>query len=105
MSYTLEQVREAIDYFDDSTELVFFDEIMWCSAKPIFLPLLGESAVFVEREGGTEGDGDYMHVVFQIGDQFFMKEGYHNSWDSDEWDGDFTEVKPVEVTVTKYVSV
>jgi len=109
MTYTVEQVEEAIRAWEEAGDedgygygTDFFDDIMWSPSDPIFLPILGEKAIHVEREGGSEGDGDHMHVVFRIGDQFFMKEGYHNSWDSNEWDGDFNEVKPVEVTVTQY---
>lgn len=41
-------------------------------------------------------------MILQIGDRFFKKVGYYNSWDSSNWDGSLTEVRPREKTVTVY---
>lgn len=109
MTYTVAQVEDAIRQYERGAEESysydgdFYENIMW-NRDPIRLDVLGEEAVMVEREGGSEGDGDYMHVVFKVGDQLFMKEGYYNSWDSNDWDGSLEEVEPYEVTVTKYRS-
>lgn len=108
--YTVEQVKSAVRAYERGAEESysyygdFYEHLMW-NSDPIFLSELGEEAVMVEKEGGNEGDGDYMHVVFKIGDQLFMKTGFYNSWDDNEWDGDLDEVEPYEEMVTKYRTV
>jgi hypothetical protein len=48
-------------------------------------------------------DGQEQRVmILQIGERFFKKVGYYDSWDSSNWDGDLTEVRPREKTVTVY---
>lgn len=69
------------------------------------LPEIGVTAYCVSREGGYEGGGDYMDVVFKVGDQLFRKQGTHNSWDSSYWDGTLEEVESYQETVTKYRSI
>jgi hypothetical protein len=101
MTYTIGQVESAIDAFDEGDSDYFYEEIQW-TREPIFLPELGEEAVKVDSTGGSEGEGDYMDVVFKIGDQLFRKTGFYNSWDSNDWDGSLEEVEPYEVMVTKY---
>lgn len=113
--YTVEQVRDAIRQWaavgDDGwpqDEGDFYDEIMWASADRAYrLDALGEDAFFVAREGGTEGDGDHMEVVFKVGDQLFRKTGYYNSWDSNDWETGYNldEVEAYEKTVTAYRSI
>lgn len=60
----------------------------------------------VETSGG-EGQGDHQHIVFKTTDvlndvQYWKKEGYYNSYDGGEWDGDFGQVTPIERVVTFY---
>lgn len=55
----------------------------------------------VTRFGG-EGQGDEAWFVLGIGDQMFRKDGWYISHEGTTWDGDFTEVKPVERPVTFY---
>lgn len=42
------------------------------------------------------------HLMFQIGDRIFRKEGLWVSHDGQYWDGPFTEVKPVQKVITDY---
>jgi hypothetical protein len=110
MTYTVEQVRDAIQQWAAgqgswADEETFYEEIMWASKDTGFiLDALGADAFHVAREGGSEGEGDHMEVVFRIGDQLFRKTGYYNSWDSNDWEPGYylDEVEPYEVTVTRY---
>lgn len=57
----------------------------------------------VEQKGGV-GQGEYCHIILMIqtGEKFrhFKKVGCHVSHDGTYWDGDFTEVQPVQKTIT-----
>ena len=65
----------------------------------------------VESFGG-EGEGERRWLVFKVtpkngvvddaAPRYFKKEGYYSSWDGSDWDGAFTEVRPVEKYVTAY---
>lgn len=44
-------------------------------------------------------------MIVQVGDRFFKKVGYYNSWESSDWDGSLIEVKPVTKTVIVYEAV
>jgi hypothetical protein len=44
-------------------------------------------------------------MILQVGDRFVKKVGYYDSWESSNWDGSITEVKPVQKTVTVYEAV
>jgi hypothetical protein len=107
-NYTAEEVLEAasIASGEDPKEYdwtVLVDSDFWYSPEYYSLELRGESVkpVFVERTGG-EGQGDYASVVFQVGTQFFRKEGYYASHYGYDWDGTFSEVSPVQKTITVY---
>jgi hypothetical protein len=61
----------------------------------------------VDTVGGSEGDGEYMHVVLEVITEdaevlYFKKTGAYDSWDSNDWDGDLERVTPVEKLVTVY---
>ncbi len=111
MTYTVEQVEEAIREYEEMERTSdygtynedFWENISWYR-DPVMLPRLGE-AERVTTHGGGEGDGEYMDVIFKIGDQLFRKTGYHNSWDSNDWDGELEEVEAFEKTVTDYRAV
>lgn len=51
---------------------------------------------------GGEGQGDSLWVVVQVGTQLFRKSGYYASHYGSDWDGDFTEVRASQKTVTVY---
>ncbi|AVD99359.1 hypothetical protein SEA_BILLNYE_187 [Streptomyces phage BillNye] len=112
MSYTVEQIQDAVRAFDSAgdwhSDGEFYDEIMWARKdKAVHLDSLGVDAFHVDRVGGSEGDGDHMEVIFRVGDQLFRKAGYHNSWDSNDWDTDYglDEVEAFEKTVTDYRAI
>lgn len=44
-------------------------------------------------------------MIVRVGDRFFKKIGYYDSWDSTDWDGKFVEVKPVEKTFIDYLEM
>lgn len=49
-----------------------------------------------------EGDGVLTYMVFEIDGRFFKQEGYYSSYDGNDWDGRFLEVKGVETTITEW---
>ena len=59
-------------------------------------------------DGEDAGEGDYnasVFVVFEVTDQegnvrHFRKNGYYQSYNGTEWDGDFFEAKQVEKVIT-----
>lgn len=53
-------------------------------------------------EDGCWSDGGQISVVIKIGDFFLKDVGYYSSWDSDQWENEWIEVEPVQVTVTQY---
>lgn len=69
-----------------------------------FIEVDGHTVESVEEFGG-EGQGDELWVVYRIDDQLFKKDGYWVSHDGSYWDGDFYEVEPYEITITKYRKV
>lgn len=50
-------------------------------------------------------DGEYIDVIFKIGERHFRKSGTYSSWDADEWDGAFEEVMPARVQRTEWVNI
>lgn len=59
----------------------------------------------VERvDTGTDyEDGrEQRMMVIKIGNRFFKKYGYYDSWESSAWDGSLTEVRPREKMITVY---
>lgn len=100
--YSVSQVEAAInaEFLDYPEE--FYSEV---GSNGYVLSDLKERAYCVSREGGYEGGGEYMDVVFQIGDQLFRKQGCHNSWDANSWDGNLEEVESYEEIVTKYRAI
>ena len=65
---------------------------------------LGEFGVINGVEGfGGEGQGDEMWVVFTVGDRYFKKTAYYDSWNGADWEnGYFKEVVPKQVMRTEY---
>ncbi|AXH49314.1 hypothetical protein HWB76_gp087 [Streptomyces phage Blueeyedbeauty] len=107
------------DEFDkDEFERYLDDE--WCLHKDYytihgsrgFWTYLWEETLVLQTKYGTvervDVGTDYddgreeRTMVVKIGDRYFQKTGYYDSWDSTYWDGSFVEVKPVEKTVISY---
>jgi hypothetical protein len=62
----------------------------------------------VYSKGGIEGEGEHVERVFEVKKDgqtlnFIRTIGYYDSWDGTDWSEEYDEVKPVEVTVTRYV--
>lgn len=56
-------------------------------------------------EFGGEGQGDTYYYVFSVGNQYFKRSGYYDSYDGTDWeDSEFFEVFPKEVTIIEYVT-
>lgn len=121
-NYSGDMVRasfaENIDYVDDEDNEVeewgwheFIDAVdPWYaernSVKP-GLDLPGVGRITLEKQFGGEGQGDQYWFVIRVenGDdpvRLFKQDGWYASFDGGYYDGDFTEVKPVEKTVVFY---
>lgn len=48
---------------------------------------------------------NHLKLVFKIGDRFFRKYGYYDSWSGGAWDGDLEEVRPREKMITVYEAI
>lgn len=62
----------------------------------------------VYSEGGGEGGGEYVERVYSVtvnGEMlgFVRDQGYYESYNGTEMNGDFHHVQPMQVTVTRYV--
>ena len=100
--YTTAEIESAIDEEFEGWPNEFYSEL---GTDGYELTELEIRAYEVDREGGYEGGGEYMHLVFKVGNQYFRKTGEHNSWDANTWDGELEEVEPYEVTVVRYREV
>lgn len=99
--FTARQVEDALK---DVEELDWYN-LAWEDYDQETLNIEGEEVKFslVESDPGGEGHGEYVFLVIKVGDQLFRKEGFYASHHGTDWDGDFSEVEPKGVTVTKYV--
>lgn len=79
------------------------DEDGWTEVDGMRITIDGEQYVLkvVNTTGGMD-NGSHASVTFQVGEQYFRKEGYYASHYGYDWDGDFKEVRPVEKTVIVY---
>lgn len=102
-SFRLEKVTPCARYREDHGP-VFTIENFFREIEDI---LIGDVEFsYVSSEGGREGEGDYMEVVFKANDKLFRVTGHYNSYDDNEWyTEDIVEVRPKEVTVTVYEPV
>ncbi len=101
MTFTLAQVKDAISEWEEENDRAdFYDEVEY---GDIELTIDGQTVTAKnEEQYGGEGQGDEYWIVFRVADQLFEKDGYWQSWEGGEYDGDLYEVEPYEVTVTKY---
>lgn len=68
---------------------------------PFLLRGVPTEVSIAEQTGGMD-EGSNASITFQIGSQYFRKDGYYASHYGYEWDGAFYEVKPKTVTVTQF---
>lgn len=76
-------------------------------AKKRFLESIGYE--HIEQVGGGEGDGEYVHGIFKLGDKFYRAEwnyysyhGFGGAWEYDEMFETLYEVTPTEKTIIVY---
>ena len=93
------------DYTAEEVDTVLRDEDGWADFDGIeqpgykqSYPLRGEAVEFELQDGkySAEGDGEDIWLVVRAGDQYFKKAGWYASHDGAYWDGDCSEVKPVQ---------
>lgn len=114
VTFTPKQIESAIDnyvdpeYPDDEFEASeFWDEVLgWGTGKGV-LTIDGQEVPFeaVETDTGGEGHGEYVYVVFKVGDQTFKKEGSYFSHYGTDWDGPLFEVEAATKTITVWKKV
>ena len=58
----------------------------------------------VSAKGGYEGGGEDAERVVHFVDHniYIMETGFYSSYNGTDWEGDFTEVKPAQKTITVY---
>lgn len=103
-AYNQEQGREVWDY--DIEYWYEIEELFGWDADKSFV-VHGRTIAAESFDTGGEGHAEDIYMVFRTVDvdgtvQYWRKEGYYASFDGDNWDGDFREVKPVERVVTFY---
>lgn len=90
------------------TGLVFYLEdeapLNGDGVRHVWVPGIPYEVTLKETVGG-EGEGDHAHAVIQIGDRFFMLDGYHRSYDGTYYDSGFSEVKQVKKTIDAWDTV
>lgn len=93
--YDVYEVELAIEQLIESDD--------WYYGEDAYLTIKGEPvpAKCVETTGGMD-EGSSASATYQIGDQFFTKEGYYASHYGYDWDGSFYESTPTPVTTTVY---
>lgn len=92
------------DKWHDSL-LKFYKELPLEEREYVLVPGLGR--VEVAKEFGGEGQGDRYYIIFRVTEdngniRYFKIDGWYASYDGGHYDGPFSEVKPVEKTVTFY---
>lgn len=111
MTFTAGDISEALaegkgrydndEYEIDSSE--FFSELRWGSSH--LTVTLGDTTYPVKEvahQGGGEGQGENVWLVFEVDGRLFKTTGFYMSYDGTTWDGDVTEVKPVQKVVTVF---
>jgi hypothetical protein len=117
----LNDTDNALDYLDEE-ELAelrgendyssppdwIWHEYHWGHSDEFVVPGIDGTVAVVESEGGGEGSGEHMHIVFRVsttdGEEFYFKiDGYYASFDGASWDGsELYEVTPRQKTITVY---
>lgn len=91
--YTVRDIENAIQRdFDGS-----WNEFLELVEDGVELPSLNLSAKQVD-----EGGESRPWITFKVGDQYFEKNGVHDSYEGTEWDGGLEEVEPYKETITSY---
>lgn len=103
--YTTEEIENAVAEREEGDG--WFD-LDWAeNGHKVKVTLQGEETEVEKVDGkpSAEGGGEHVYIILKAGDQFFEKTGYYASHYGTDWDGDVTEVRPVEKTMTVYEAV
>lgn len=100
--YLNEEWRLEKRYYTLHSERAFW-EYLWEEVLTIQTKygLVERVDVSTDYDEGREGRA----MVIKIGELYFRKTGYYDSWESSEWDGQLVKVRPVEETVIIYEDV
>lgn len=109
-NYTPQQIQAAaqarldhnLDVEDNWDEL---GEEYWEGWRALdWFELDGEKVLvtMLDQTGGPDERRNNTTVVFQVGTQIFLKEGWYDDYAGFEWDGDIYEVEHHQVLVTHY---
>ena len=93
--YNVKNIEEAIraDFDGDWNEFLELVD----DPDGVELPSLGVSARQVDNGGES-----LPWIVFEIGDQFFEKNGRYESYEGTDWDGGLQEVESYQELTTYY---
>lgn len=97
MAFTADQLYEKLNELEEAKEFYW--------GEPIDQEIegIGKVETVLEYERGYSGEDTNTTIqVFKVGDRYFKMEGFYDSWNGTDWDGPFTEVKPVKVEYTEY---
>lgn len=81
-----------------------FYGILWDGQQKRLVTKYGDVEVMSRDTDYSDGQEE-RSLVFRLGDKFYRKIGYYDSWNTYDWHGDLTEVKPIEKTVILYQKV
>lgn len=78
------------------------------TGKSVEVPGVGTVSMAYSETGG-EGSAEDIYMIFKIEDEdgnekFYEQRGAYYSYDGSNWDGNFSEVVPREVKVTRWVN-
>lgn len=92
-----EEIIEKIKLIEDKYDRIY--ELSSDKNKETF----GEVKL-VNNEGNTEGGGEYSEKVYFFKDHnvYLKVTGCYTSYNGCDWNDDWTEVKPIEKTITVY---
>jgi hypothetical protein len=101
---------EATDYQDEFDDMLMEaqNELLYSEGGEIGVKGLALRAKVVYANGGGEGGGDHVERVLSIIDEkdeaiYHLRiTGFYSSYNGTDWDDEWEEVEPYEVTVTKY---
>jgi len=99
-------VEELAAYIEEE----FYNDL-WYDLWAPYKEIPTQSTPYGTIEYVTHSDDGYddgridRSVVFRIGDRYFRKSGYYDSWEGGDWDGELEEVRPREKMITVYEAI
>jgi hypothetical protein len=101
VSFTLDEFEEWANDSEDESE--FYWDDLDGGYKSFDSPFGRVEWIRTDSEY-DEGRQD-RDLIFSVGDRFFRKNGYYDSWAGGAWDGSLVEVRPREKMVTVYETI